>query len=284
MIAAFWLVVISPKRDEAASLKDDIDGLQLVAGGRRSRRPPPASRPATDFRINYRRLVVLGKAVPADGDQAGLLVQLQRLADRSGVEVPGDRSLVQRARAPPRRRLPPPRLSGVADTAGHALDRHRRGGRHPGRLPFDRARHRSGGRDAADRRLGGPGRSAGDALRPQVHRRLLRDRELPGEPRRDGSDAARRGRRHRPPADGGRIRARPPSRARVERASARLPTLTASSRRHHLPHPRRPGDHGRRDPERSGARYAGTVTPTPTSSTTTTPSTAPTSSAPAPTP
>ncbi len=29
---------------------------------------------------------MLGKAVPADGDQAGLLVQLQRLADRSGVE------------------------------------------------------------------------------------------------------------------------------------------------------------------------------------------------------
>jgi Tfp pilus assembly protein PilO len=28
LIAAFWLVVISPKRDEAASLKQDTDGLQ----------------------------------------------------------------------------------------------------------------------------------------------------------------------------------------------------------------------------------------------------------------
>ncbi len=84
MIAAFWLVVISPKRDEAASLKQDVDGLQssleqaqqAAAAGEQARE---------DFEVNYRSLVVLGKAVPADGDQAGLLVQLQRLADRSGV-------------------------------------------------------------------------------------------------------------------------------------------------------------------------------------------------------
>jgi Tfp pilus assembly protein PilO len=84
LIAVFWLVVMSPKRDEAASLKQDIDGLQSslaqaqqdAAAGEQAR---------ADFAVNYRRLVVLGKAVPADGDQAGLLVQLQRLADRSGV-------------------------------------------------------------------------------------------------------------------------------------------------------------------------------------------------------
>ena len=84
MIAAFWLLVISPKRNEAASLKQDIGGLQsslaqaqqAAAAGEQARE---------DFEGNYRKLVVLGKAVPADGDQAGLLVQLQRLADRSGV-------------------------------------------------------------------------------------------------------------------------------------------------------------------------------------------------------
>jgi Tfp pilus assembly protein PilO len=85
MIAAFWLLVISPKRDEAAGLQKDIDGLrssleqaqQTAAAGEQARK---------DFRVNYRSLVVLGKAVPADGDQAGLLVQLQRRADRAGVE------------------------------------------------------------------------------------------------------------------------------------------------------------------------------------------------------
>jgi Tfp pilus assembly protein PilO len=85
MIAGFWLLVISPKRDEAASLKGDIEGLQgslaqaqeTAAAGRQARE---------EFPVNYRSLVVLGKAVPADGDQAGLLVQVQRLADRSGVD------------------------------------------------------------------------------------------------------------------------------------------------------------------------------------------------------
>ena len=84
MIGAFWLLVISPKRDEAATLKQDIDGLQssleqaqqAAAAGEQARK---------DYAVNYRRLVVLGKAVPADGDQAGLLVQLQRLADRAGI-------------------------------------------------------------------------------------------------------------------------------------------------------------------------------------------------------
>ena len=64
MIAAFWLVVISPKRDQAASLKQDIDGLrssleeaeQAAAAGEQARE---------DFTVNYRSLVVLGKAAPA---------------------------------------------------------------------------------------------------------------------------------------------------------------------------------------------------------------------------
>jgi Tfp pilus assembly protein PilO len=84
LIAAFWLVGLSPKREQAATLKQDIDELQSqleqaeqeAAVGRQERKTFPG---------DYRKLVVLGKAVPEDGDQAGLLVQLQRLADRAGV-------------------------------------------------------------------------------------------------------------------------------------------------------------------------------------------------------
>ncbi len=102
MIAAFWLLVIGPKRDQAASLKTDIDELQTslaeaeeaVTAGEQAR---------DDFRLNYRSLVVLGKAVPADGDQAGLLVQVQRLADRAGVEFQsiGLSASAQSTSAPP---------------------------------------------------------------------------------------------------------------------------------------------------------------------------------------
>jgi Tfp pilus assembly protein PilO len=83
-IIGFWLVVLSPKRDEASTLKDDVNQLrsqvdeaqQSLAAGEQARR---------SFPVDYRKLVVLGKAVPADGDQASLLVQLQQLANRSGV-------------------------------------------------------------------------------------------------------------------------------------------------------------------------------------------------------
>jgi Tfp pilus assembly protein PilO len=84
LIAAFWLVGLSPKREQAASLKQDIDELQSqleqaeqeATVGRQERKTFPG---------DYRKLVVLGKAVPENGDQAGLLVQLQRLADRADV-------------------------------------------------------------------------------------------------------------------------------------------------------------------------------------------------------
>jgi Tfp pilus assembly protein PilO len=84
LIVAFWLVVLGPKRHQAASLKDDVAQLhsqleeaqQAAAAGEQERKSFPA---------DYRKLVVLGKAVPEDGDQASLLVQLQQLADRSGV-------------------------------------------------------------------------------------------------------------------------------------------------------------------------------------------------------
>jgi type II secretory pathway pseudopilin PulG len=84
LIAAFWLVALSPKREQASTLKQDIDQLhsrldqaeQAASLGEEQRK---------SFPTDYRRLVVLGKAVPEDGDQAGFLVQLQRLADKAGV-------------------------------------------------------------------------------------------------------------------------------------------------------------------------------------------------------
>ena len=84
MIAAFWLVAVSPKRERAASLGEEVGQLrsqleqaeQAAAAGEQERK---------SFPIDYRRLVVLGKAVPEDGDQGSLLVQLQQLSDRAGV-------------------------------------------------------------------------------------------------------------------------------------------------------------------------------------------------------
>ena len=85
VILGFWLLILSPKRNEASKLDDQVTELQSslsaaqqeVSVGEEARR---------SFGTDYRRLVVLGKAVPADSDQASLLVQLQNLASRSGVQ------------------------------------------------------------------------------------------------------------------------------------------------------------------------------------------------------
>jgi Tfp pilus assembly protein PilO len=81
----FWLLILGPKRDDASKAADQVDQLesslsdaqQRVAAGEEARR---------SFGVDYRRLVVLGKAVPADDEQASLLVQLENQASRSGVE------------------------------------------------------------------------------------------------------------------------------------------------------------------------------------------------------
>jgi Tfp pilus assembly protein PilO len=85
VIVGFWLLVLSPKREEASKLSDQVSALhsslsdaqQRAAAGEEARR---------SFRVDYRRVVVLGKAVPADDEQASLLVQLQNLATRSDVQ------------------------------------------------------------------------------------------------------------------------------------------------------------------------------------------------------
>jgi Tfp pilus assembly protein PilO len=88
VLGVFYFTVLSPKREKASSLKDDISGLQsqvdqqkqVASFGEDARRHFPAY---------YGRLVVLGKAVPADADTASLLIQLNSIANRTGVKFDG---------------------------------------------------------------------------------------------------------------------------------------------------------------------------------------------------
>jgi hypothetical protein len=80
---AFWVLLLSPKREEASRLATKIDTTETslaqhqaeVAEGERARE---------EFPVAYERLVVLGKAVPANDDVASLLVQVNRLATKTG--------------------------------------------------------------------------------------------------------------------------------------------------------------------------------------------------------
>ena len=82
---AFWMLALSPKREEAAKLDAQVGQLEAsIALHRAEVAEGEAAR--EDFSDDYRRLVVLGKAVPGDDDTASLLVQVSHIAEKTGVE------------------------------------------------------------------------------------------------------------------------------------------------------------------------------------------------------
>jgi Tfp pilus assembly protein PilO len=85
MIAVFWFVLLSPKREEAAKLEDEVTALQQSVS-EQEQLVTAAEAAREDFDTNYRRLVVLGKAVPEDEDTSSLFVQLDKIAADTGVE------------------------------------------------------------------------------------------------------------------------------------------------------------------------------------------------------
>ncbi len=88
LVAAFYLLVLSPKREKAAELKDEIATLEASIS-EQEQVASFAEQARKDFPEYYGRLVVLGKAVPAQADSASLLVELNSIAAGSGVDFRG---------------------------------------------------------------------------------------------------------------------------------------------------------------------------------------------------
>jgi Tfp pilus assembly protein PilO len=85
LIAAFWFLILAPKRQQASDLSDQLTSLESqVAQQEAAASTAGASK--TDFKSNYRQLITLGKAVPVDADTPSLLTQLQELSSRSHVK------------------------------------------------------------------------------------------------------------------------------------------------------------------------------------------------------
>ena len=80
----FWTQLLSPKRDEAAKLGGQIETTEASLVSHRAE-VEAAEAARERFPTEYERLVVLGKAVPGGDETASLFVQLNGLADRSGV-------------------------------------------------------------------------------------------------------------------------------------------------------------------------------------------------------
>ena len=83
---AFYLLVLSPKRDKASELSDQVNQLNAsIAAAQQQTSYGEQAR--QDFPKYYGRMVVLGKAVPAQSDTASLLVQLNSLSHQSKVDL-----------------------------------------------------------------------------------------------------------------------------------------------------------------------------------------------------
>ncbi|HEY7256437.1 MAG TPA: hypothetical protein VH476_07105 [Solirubrobacterales bacterium] len=81
---AFWMMVLSPKREEASKLGTEVESLQASLSQHESE--VRAGEEAKEgFSGDYRQLVVLGKATPGDDETASLLVQVNHVAEKSKV-------------------------------------------------------------------------------------------------------------------------------------------------------------------------------------------------------
>lgn len=80
----FWVLLLSPKRDEAAKLGTQVEQVESSLAQHESE-VSAAEEAREQFPVDYQKLVVLGKAVPSGDETASLLVQVNGIAKRSGV-------------------------------------------------------------------------------------------------------------------------------------------------------------------------------------------------------
>lgn len=82
---AFWVLLLSPKREEAAKLGEQIAQVEASLAQHESE-VATAEEARKQFPVDYQKLVVLGKAVPAGDETASLLVQVSGISKRTGVQ------------------------------------------------------------------------------------------------------------------------------------------------------------------------------------------------------
>jgi hypothetical protein len=82
LAGAFWLVLLSPKREKSSELSKQEKAVAATVTTEQARAEAgEAAKKA--FPQDYRQLVLLGKAVPAEADTPSLLVQLNGLGNDS---------------------------------------------------------------------------------------------------------------------------------------------------------------------------------------------------------
>jgi Tfp pilus assembly protein PilO len=87
LIAVYWFMLLTPKREEAAKAETELVTQQDRRDQAQARVDALAG-DRTDFAADYAELVRLGKAVPATVDMPTVLVQLESAADGTDIKFP----------------------------------------------------------------------------------------------------------------------------------------------------------------------------------------------------
>lgn len=85
LAAAFWFVALAPKRHQADQLGSRVEQMRSEVAAAEGQ-AAAAAEAKREFSRDYQQLVLLGKAVPAGDDTPSLLIQLNRISARSGVQ------------------------------------------------------------------------------------------------------------------------------------------------------------------------------------------------------
>jgi hypothetical protein len=98
VIGAYWFLLLAPKREEAAKVREDLSQAESL----RDTAQQKASQLATakrSYTADYATIIRLGKSIPTSVDMPSLLVQLDRAARGTGIKFT-DVKAGQRTAAP----------------------------------------------------------------------------------------------------------------------------------------------------------------------------------------
>jgi hypothetical protein len=85
VVGAYWMLVLSPKREEAAAIDKQITEKQTALAQAEAEVADYESA-RQNYRANYSLVARLGKAVPVDDDVRSLMVQINAAAHHAGVD------------------------------------------------------------------------------------------------------------------------------------------------------------------------------------------------------
>jgi Tfp pilus assembly protein PilO len=85
LAGAFWVLLLSPKRDELGKLETRVSVEETSLAQNRAEVADGLNAQKA-FPDEYQQLVVLGEATPADSETASLLVQLNRIAGHAHID------------------------------------------------------------------------------------------------------------------------------------------------------------------------------------------------------